>query len=79
LRYYEHVVSTNRALARLQRIADGTVWPRAFGGCRTACDTHRSIVLAGFRVEHEQPCWLPEAPLYLPTAPRILGCARVPE
>lgn len=78
LRYYEHVISAKRSLRLLQRIADRTVWPRAFGGCRTALDTTRAVARAGFDVEVEQQHWLPESPLFLPMAARVLGRARAP-
>ena len=63
LRYFEHVASTG-ARARLQRIADATLWPRLMGNCHTHRDTERSIVGAGFSVEHARrdsmmPAWVP--------------------
>jgi SAM-dependent methyltransferase len=63
LRYLEHVASTG-VRARMQRVADATVWPRLFGNCHTHRDTERSIVDAGFDVagaRHEWvlPAWVP--------------------
>jgi protein-L-isoaspartate O-methyltransferase len=63
LRYFEHVAGTG-ARARLQRIADATLWPRLMGNCHTHRDTERSIVGAGFSVTHARrelmmPAWVP--------------------
>ena len=76
LRYYEHVVSRVVVFRLLQRVVDLTVWPAIFGGCHTARDTISAIGRAGFTVEQEERCSLREAPLFLPMAPRVLGCAR---
>jgi SAM-dependent methyltransferase len=75
LRYYEHV-ATDGALGVLQRAADATVWPRAFGGCHTHRHTVEAIDLAGFeRVRHKDirgaPRWTP-----VPVSPMALGVAR---
>jgi ubiquinone/menaquinone biosynthesis C-methylase UbiE len=76
LRYYEHVVSSVAVVGLLQRALDLTVWPAMFGGCHTARDTIGAIALAGFTIDHEEHCSIREAPLFLPMAPRVLGCAR---
>ncbi len=78
LRYYEHV-ATGGWLGGVQRAADATFWPRAFGGCHTHRDTSTSIVAAGFRtVRHREfrtaPRWAP-----LPVSPMVLGVAQRPE
>jgi SAM-dependent methyltransferase len=75
LRYYEHV-ATDGALGLLQRAADATVWPRAFGGCHTHRDTVGAIDRAGFtRVRHKDvqaaPRWAP-----VPVSPMALGVAQ---
>jgi ubiquinone/menaquinone biosynthesis C-methylase UbiE len=51
LRFYEHVVANNRGLARFQRFADATFWPRLGGGCHLSRDTGAAIERAGFIVE----------------------------
>jgi SAM-dependent methyltransferase len=74
LRYLEHVASTG-VRARMQRLADATVWPRLFGNCHTHRDTERSIADAGFTVvdaRHEWvlPSWVP-----LPSSETAIGRA----
>ena len=63
LRYLEHIAGTG-GRARLQRIADATIWPRLFGNCHTHRHTERSLADAGFmlaaaRREWTLPRWLP--------------------
>ncbi len=63
LRYLEHVASGGLR-ARIQRLADATVWPRLLGNCHTHRHTEASIVGAGFEVSgarHEMamPAWVP--------------------
>jgi protein-L-isoaspartate O-methyltransferase len=63
LRYLEHVAGTGMR-ARLQRVADATVWPRLLGNCHTHRHTEQSIVAAGFEVagarrEWVLPSWVP--------------------
>lgn len=77
LRYYEHV-ATDGWLGRVQRAADATFWPRAFGGCHTHRDTASAIAAAGFRtVRHRDlrtaPRWAP-----VPVSPMVLGVAQRP-
>ncbi len=74
LRYLEHVASTGPR-ARLQRLADATVWPRLLGNCHTHRHTEQTITAAGFRVtgarrEWTFPAWLP-----VPSAEFALGVA----
>jgi SAM-dependent methyltransferase len=74
LRYYEHV-ATDGALGALQRAADATVWPWAFGGCHTHRHTVAAIDRAGFRRVHHRdvqaaPRWAP-----VPVSPMALGVA----
>lgn len=78
LRFYEHVRAEEPGLARLQRLADATVWPRVFGGCHTRRDTERAIAAAGFALERcERFSFRPSLHSRLIT-PRILGSARRP-
>lgn len=63
LRYLEHIAGTG-ARARLQQLADATIWPRLLGNCHTHRRTEDTIVGAGFRVtgarrELAFPAWLP--------------------
>ncbi|BBZ59005.1 class I SAM-dependent methyltransferase [Mycolicibacterium monacense] len=63
LRYLEHIAETG-ARARLQKVADATVWPRMLGNCHTHRHTETAITVAGFRVEDARrermfPPWVP--------------------
>ena len=78
LRFYEHVLSDSAIEARVQRIADATLWPRIAGGCHLARDTLSAIERAGFLVEScERFSFRPAA--FLPPDPHIVGIARRPE
>lgn len=77
LRYLEHVASGGMR-ARIQKVADATVWPRLLGNCHTHRYTEKSIVDAGFQVDHARrelviPAWLP-----LPVAEMAIGRAARP-
>ena len=75
LRFYEHVVSQGRSAARLQRLADATLWPHMAGGCHMGRDTLAEIEAAGFSVEScERFSFSPGPPV--PRMPHILGIAR---
>lgn len=77
LRFYEHVVSRNRGLARVQRLVDRLFWPRVGGGCHCARDTPAAIERAGFTIEAACRFRFKPSPLIgLWTAPHILGVAR---
>jgi ubiquinone/menaquinone biosynthesis C-methylase UbiE len=77
LRFYEHVVSHSKWEARIQRLADATVWPHLAGGCHLARDTAAVIEQAGFLIEAcERFPFSPAA--FLPPDPHILGTARRP-
>lgn len=78
LRFYEHVRAEDPSLARIQRIADRTLWPRVSGGCHASRDTLTSIKHAGFDVEQHERFQFQPAPVMRLTAPRILGMARAP-
>lgn len=63
MRYLEHIASTGPR-ARLQKLADATVWPRLLGNCHTHRDTESTIVDAGFQVQGSRrefalPAWMP--------------------
>lgn len=78
LRFYEHVAApTGTRLARVQRIADATLWPRLMGGCHVNRDTAAAITAAGFVIEEldrfEFPPGQPS-----PASPHILGRATRP-
>lgn len=75
LRFYEHVISESAWEARLQRLADATLWPRLAGGCHLARDTTTAIERAGFQIETLERFPFSPAP-FLPPDPHILGTAR---
>jgi ubiquinone/menaquinone biosynthesis C-methylase UbiE len=77
LRFYEHVISTNRRQARIMRALDATVYPRLAGGCHCARDTSQAIRAAGFNVTREERIAFKPSPL-TPTIPHILGTAARP-
>lgn len=77
LRFYEHVVAHHKWEARLQRLADATLWPHLAGGCHLARDTSAAIEHAGFVIQASERFSYSPAPL-LPADPHILGAARRP-
>jgi ubiquinone/menaquinone biosynthesis C-methylase UbiE len=77
LRFYEHVVSPDPRLARMQRVADATFWPHIAGGCHAARDTSAAIAAAGFVVEQQERFPFKPSPL-TPAVPHVLGIARNP-
>jgi ubiquinone/menaquinone biosynthesis C-methylase UbiE len=76
LRFYEHVAARNARLARLQRLLDGSVWPRLFGGCHTSRDTAETLQRSPFTVDAYERFSFRPTLLGIPVAPRILGRAR---
>lgn len=76
LRFLEHVRAQTPGLARLQRVADATLWPLLSGGCHTSRDTATAIEDAGFDIEQIERFLFPDSRLPPPTAPNILGVAR---
>lgn len=76
LRFYEHVVSNQPRLARVQRVLDRTIWPRVGGGCHASRDTLASIESTGFTVENHRRFQFRPALVGFFTAPHILGTAR---
>jgi ubiquinone/menaquinone biosynthesis C-methylase UbiE len=77
LRFYEHVVSHKPGVARVQRLADATFWPRLAAGCHAARDTGSAIEEAGFTIERVARFHFKPARL-APPAPHLLGIARRP-
>ena len=75
LRFYEHVVSNRRAMARLQRALDATIYPRLAGGCHCARDTRAAILDAGFQIDRDERIAFKPSPI-TPSIPHILGAAR---
>jgi ubiquinone/menaquinone biosynthesis C-methylase UbiE len=79
LRFYEHVVSNRRGLARAQRVAEKTgLWPLVGGGCHPARDTEAAIEAAGFAIESCRHCDFRPALVEVIVEPKILGLARCP-
>jgi ubiquinone/menaquinone biosynthesis C-methylase UbiE len=76
LRFYEHVRAQTPRMARAQRLADRTIWPRAFGGCHTARDTVGAIERAGFALERRRDLRPESLPSFLPVSPQTIGVAR---
>lgn len=78
LRFYEHVAaSAGGRLARVQRVADATLWPMLMGGCHLARDTAAVITHAGFVIEEiDRFDFPPGQPS--PASPHILGRATRP-
>jgi SAM-dependent methyltransferase len=74
LRYLEHVASSGPR-ARLQKLADATVWPRLLGNCHTHRHTEASIVGAGFQVSGARREWTFPAWVPLPMAEFAIGRA----
>jgi protein-L-isoaspartate O-methyltransferase len=77
LRYLEHVASSG-ARARLQKVADATVWPRIAGNCHTHRHTEQTIVGAGFQVSGARREWVVPAWVPVPTSEVAIGRAVKP-
>lgn len=76
LRFFEHVAAEKPGtMRRAQRVADATLWPRLFGGCRTGRDTAAAIVAAGFVIDRLDRFRFPPAGPRSPAAPHIRGTA----
>ena len=74
LRFYEHVISNQPRLARIQRLGDATIYPHISGGCHAARDTGAAIGQAGFEILHQDRIAFKPAAL-VPAIPHILGVA----
>ncbi|MFG1931076.1 class I SAM-dependent methyltransferase [Mycobacterium sp. NPDC048908] len=77
LRYFEHIASTG-ARARLQKIADATLWPRLAGNCHTYRNTEQTIVDAGFTVTGARREWVIPPWLPVPSSEVAIGRAVKP-
>lgn len=75
LRFFEHVASSSRPGAAVQRALDATIWPHVGGGCHAARDTASAIAQAGFEVVELDRFRFPDGAVPSPTAPHILGRA----
>ena len=75
LRYFEHVLSSEAAIATTQRWVDRLGWPQLFGGCHTARDTPAAVVSAGFEVQEERRLWVGPR-CVVPVGTHVLGVAR---
>ena len=76
LRFFEHVVARQPgALRSVQRLADATVWPRLFGGCRTGRDTVTAITTAGLVVGELHRFRFPPTGPGSPASPHVRGIA----
>ncbi|MFJ9916005.1 class I SAM-dependent methyltransferase [Actinacidiphila glaucinigra] len=82
LRLLEHCRAEGRGHAALQWVADRTLWPLLFGGCRTGRDTLAAAEAAGFDVLELRRFHVPEhgkgLTLPLPSSPHILAIVRRP-
>jgi ubiquinone/menaquinone biosynthesis C-methylase UbiE len=75
LRFYEHVAApVGTRLARVQRVADATLWPPLMGGCHVGRDTAAAIAAAGFVIKEVDRFDFPPGQPH-PAAPHILGRA----
>lgn len=72
LRFLEHVRAVG-GKARVQSVADATVWPRLAGGCHCARDTVAAISDAGFDVQEVKR--VDYGPGWMITNPHVLGRA----
>jgi SAM-dependent methyltransferase len=69
--FYEHVVSEEPRLARLQRRMN-PVWTRMAGGCNLHRDTAAAIAAAGFDIERVRAFDMPKGG---PAKPHVIGVA----
>ena len=74
VRVYEHVVAERPVPRGLQKFAQATFWPWAFGNCHPARDTLASLRLAGFDTSGVRRFVMQVAPVE-PPLPYILGRA----
>ncbi|QPP10129.1 class I SAM-dependent methyltransferase [Streptomyces bathyalis] len=79
LRFYEHGRAEGRPrMVRFQRVLDGTVWPRLFGGCHTGRDPVGEITAAGFTDVSFRRLLVPKGGPVFPSSFHVLGGARRP-
>jgi ubiquinone/menaquinone biosynthesis C-methylase UbiE len=74
LRIYEHVIARQAFPRTLQKAAQATFWPRAFGNCHPARDTLAAISAAGFDTSEIRRFVMQVAAIE-PPMPYILGRA----
>jgi len=74
LRVYEHVVAERPVPRALQKFAQSTFWPRAFGNCHPARDTLQAVRDAGFDTSGVRRFVMQATPVE-PPMPYILGRA----
>jgi ubiquinone/menaquinone biosynthesis C-methylase UbiE len=72
LLFYEHVVSEQPRLRRVQRTLK-PLWRRLGGGCTLDRDTTAAVAAAGFEIERLRRFDLPRGG---PVAPHVIGVAR---
>ena len=77
LRFYEHVLSQDAKVARLQNRIN-RVWPLLGGGCHPNRDTPGAIEAAGFRIESCRRFAFKPGPLMTVVEPHVIGTARRP-
>jgi ubiquinone/menaquinone biosynthesis C-methylase UbiE len=74
LRFYEHVLSEERGLSRLQN-AVAWFWPLVGGGCHPNRATMDAIVDAGFEIERCERFTFRPSIVMAPVAPHVIGTA----
>jgi hypothetical protein len=75
LRFLERTIADTGGLARLQRIADTTLWPVLTGGCHIATRPGGDIAAAGFAPTGDP---VPQSGPVMPASPHVLGGATAP-
>jgi hypothetical protein len=76
LRVYEHVIAHNPLGARLERVAEATVWPAMAGGCHMSRNTQAALQRGGFSVESVERFPFCPSPI-VPRTPHLIGIARL--
>jgi ubiquinone/menaquinone biosynthesis C-methylase UbiE len=79
LRFLEHTITDTPGLARVQQIADATIWPLLTGGCHTATDPAGDIAAAGFALAGVRRLRFPKTGPVIPASPHVLGGATAPD
>jgi ubiquinone/menaquinone biosynthesis C-methylase UbiE len=77
LRFYEHVLSGEPGLARLQN-AVAWFWPLVGGGCHPNRDTVGAIERSGFDIERCERFPFRPSPVMAPVTPHVIGAATAP-
>jgi protein-L-isoaspartate O-methyltransferase len=77
LRYLEHEAG-HGVRARMQKLADATIWPKLAGNCHAHRNTEQSIARAGFRVTQTRREWVLPAWAPVPVAEFTIGRAVTP-